>query len=107
MSAKAILCAVLSVGMTGAQQVRPLGVYLQHHYSRPDSIEWERIKNSGDVQSLQSFVSRYPTSRYAKAAVRRLVQIEPAPQVAPGPDSKLVENGPYTVRVVPKDSSNR
>lgn len=104
---RAIFCAVLAVNLTAANELRPLGVYLQRSYSHPDLIEWERVKNSDDVQSLQSFVSRYPTSRYLKAAERRLEQIQPAPETAVGPCRKLVEDSKYVVRAVPAASHER
>ena len=104
---RVLVCALLAALGGAGQQIRPLAVSLQHGYSRPDLIEWQRIKNSSDVQSLESFVSRYPKSRYSKDAERRLKKIQPEPQTSDGPARKLVEDGKYVVRAVPDDSAKR
>ena len=107
MALRVFVCALLAALAGAGQQIRPLAVTLQHGYSRPDSLEWQRIKNSSDVQTLESFVSRYPKSHYLKDAERRLKKIQPVTETAEGPSLKLVEDGKYVVRAVPDDSAKR
>lgn len=101
---RGVLISIVAGGLLAGAHLQPLGVYLHHCYSRPDALEWERVKSSVDIQSLQSFVSRYPNSRYTKAAEKRLALLQPVIETASGPEMKLVLERPNVVRVVADDS---
>src|SRR6266404_4993776 len=62
---------------TGAfpQQLVPTAIQYQQRYSGPEQMEWDRVKNSADLQRLNSFQSRYPKGRFARQVAEKIVRV--------------------------------
>jgi hypothetical protein len=58
-----------------AQQLVPTAIQYQQRSSGPEQMEWERVKNSADLQTLNSFQSRYPKGRFARQVAERIARV--------------------------------
>jgi hypothetical protein len=59
-----------------AQQLIPTAIYYQQSSSFPEQIEWQTVKNCGDLQKLYGFQSRYPKGHYARQVADKIAKLE-------------------------------
>jgi hypothetical protein len=106
---KVIIWGVLLAISATAQYV-PSGVHLKGNSRKIEDIEWDKAKRARDVQSLESFIFRFPKSRHLKAAERllgALSESERSRQTEDGPAYKLVPEGKHVVRAVPAEQERK
>ena len=104
-----LLCALLIAVSASAQHI-PSGVHLNRSNTKVDDLEWEKAKRTRDVQSIESFVSRFPKSRHLKAAERLLTTLQSGERARTsddGPAYILVPEGKNVVRAVPADQKRK
>ena len=63
---------------TGGRQ-RPetyISLLSEYYLNQSDKLQWEKIKDSGNVAALKDFVGKYPSSTYAAQAQTRIAALD-------------------------------
>lgn len=100
------LIALLALSLPLAGQYIPAGAHVQRSTAKLEQVEWERVKRSRDVQSIESFQFRFPKSRHVRDAERLIVQLEGHDRSRRADDLKpytLVPENKNVVRAVPAE----
>jgi hypothetical protein len=104
-----ILGVLLTAASAFAQYV-PSGVHLNRSNSKVEDLEWEKAKRTQTVESIQSYVSRFPKSRHVKAAERLLERLdagERSRSLEDGPGYTLVPQSKHVVRAIPAEQKRK
>src|SRR5260370_27773101 len=78
---RVLVLATIFVATSIAHDVKPTAVYFNRFAISVEEIEWNTVKDTGDVQRLESFQSRYPNGHYSRHVSRLLLRLRPAPAV--------------------------